>query len=249
MNRFYCFIGCLLLLFVVACGAPKVVEETKKVPTTDANGWESDKVYFKAIGTEPFWSISISEDAITWTTPESKIQFPGSTPMQAMDANVKRYVSEDGKGNRLEVQMVQKSCSDGMSDQDYAYQVKVQLVQKETTTFQGCGNYLLHEKLAGKWQLQTSLPTNKPIVLEFDATEMSFAGNAHCNRYFGTFFSEKNSLRLLNISSTKIACNEKDKEQAYLQKLSSVVSYKMHQQHLILLLADGEQWTFEVFKN
>jgi len=30
MNRFFCFIGCLLLLFMVACGAPKVVEETKK---------------------------------------------------------------------------------------------------------------------------------------------------------------------------------------------------------------------------
>lgn len=247
MNRFFCFIGCLLLLFVVACGTPKVLEETKKVPTTDANGWESDRVYFQAIGTEPFWSISISDDAITWTTPESKIQFPGSTPMQAMDANVKRYVSEDGKGNRLELQIIQKSCSDGMSDQDYAYQVKVQLVQKETTTFQGCGNYLLHEKLAGKWQLQTSTPTDKPIVLELDATEMTFAGNAHCNRYFGSLFSEKNSLRLYNIGSTKIACSQKDLEQVYVEKLSQVTSYRLVNSQLILLLPNGEQLTFRGF--
>lgn len=239
MNRFYCFIGCLLLLFVVACGAPKVVEETKKVPTTDANGWESDRVYFQAVGTEPFWSISISEDAITWTTPESKIQFPGSTPMQAMDANVKRYVSEDVKGNRLELQMVQKSCSDGMSDQDYAYQVKVQLSQKETTTFQGCGNYLLHEKLAGKWQLQTSTPTDKPIVLELDATEMTFAGNAHCNRYFGSLFTEKNSLRLYNIGSTKIACNEKDKELIYLESLQKITHFSLIKNELVLKNNDG----------
>lgn len=229
---------------MVACGTPKVVEETKKVPTTDPNGWESDRVYFQAIGTEPFWSISISEDAITWTTPESKIQFPGSTPMQAMDANVKRYVSEDGKGNRLELQMVQKSCSDGMSDQDYTYQVKVQLVQKETTTFQGCGNYLLHEKLAGKWKLQTSTPTDKPIVLELDATKMTFAGNAHCNRYFGSLFSEKNSLRLHNIGSTKIACSQKDLEQIYVEKLSQVTSYRLVNNQLILLLPNGEQLTF-----
>jgi heat shock protein HslJ len=247
MNKFFCFIGCLLLLFVIACGTPKVLEETKKVPTTDANGWESDRVYFKGIGTEPFWSISISEDAITWTTPESKIQFSGSAPMQSMDANVKRYVSEDGKGNRLELQILQKSCSDGMSNQDYAYQVKVQLVQKETTTYQGCGNYLLHEKLAGMWKLQTSTPTDIPIVLELDGTEMTFAGNAHCNRYFGSLYSEKNSLRLHNIGSTKIACAQKDLEQIYVEKLSQVTSYRLVNSQLILLLPNGEQLTFRAF--
>jgi uncharacterized membrane protein len=247
MKRFFYFVGCFLLLFIAACGNPKVLEETKKEPTSDANEWESDRVYFQAIGTEPFWSVFISEDSITWTTPESKIQFPGCAPIQAMDANVKKYVSEDGKGNRLEVQIVQKSCSDGMSDQDYLYQVKVQLSDKETSYFQGCGNYLLHEKLVGKWQLQTSPPTDKPITLEFDTTNMTFSGNAYCNRYFGSLFSEKNTLQLQRIGSTKIACNQKDLEQIYLEKLSQVTSYRLVNSQLLLLLPNGEQLTFRAF--
>lgn len=249
MNKLFFFIGFIFLLLIVACSTPKVTEEVKKLPSVDANGWESDRIYFRAIGTEPFWSVSISEDVIVWSTPEEKIQFPGNTPIQAMDANVKKYVTDDGKGNRLELQIIQKPCSDGMSDHDYAYQVKVELTQqKETNTFLGCGNYLLHDKLAGKWQLQTSTSNDKPIILEFDSSTMTFAGNAQCNRYFGSLFSEKNTLRLHTIGSTKIACSEKDLEQVYLEKLSKVTSYQLVNKQLILMLPNGEQLTFVAFK-
>ena len=53
------------------------------------------------------------------------------------------------------------------------------------------------------------------------------AGDSGCNRFFGNFSEEKNTLKFENVGSTRMMCPDMAFETAFLQTLSNTASYRM----------------------
>lgn len=107
---------------------PSLVEEKK------------DKViyHFTAIGTEPFWKLSVLENEIIWETPEffELFEKDGSPELYTLKE------AKNNKGSQLSYYITKANCSDGMSDESYDYAVKINVsIDGETNEYKGCGTF------------------------------------------------------------------------------------------------------------
>lgn len=85
-------------------------------------------------GTEPFWSMSIEREALTYTTPENLDGV--TTDVTRFAGNNGLGISGDLEGQSLQIAITPGTCSDGMSDRDYPFTATVKL--GDATLF-GCG--------------------------------------------------------------------------------------------------------------
>jgi len=230
---------------------------TKKEPTrendpqkNDAIGPAPDIVYFKGVGTEPFWGVEISGEEIKFTSMTNDFETftaPAVEPIRAADANVKMYAAGIEEGD-LKVKIVKGDCSDGMSDKKYGYRVTVQIkgrTDADFKTFEGCGDYITDYRLNDIWVLEkigeetvtTSDFPNEFPRLEINARENTFFGFGGCNRLTGSIFSERELLRF-TAASTLMACQD-TKESQFMKALNSSVSYSIGNNRLRLSNPDG----------
>ena len=103
----------LLLLAPAACAT---------LPPAEADS-------YRALGTEPFWSIIIANGRMTYTTPDGGFSVPAPRGQ------------EDGGGRswetrRIKLYMWHQACSDDMSDNDYPQTVRAAV---DGQTLRGCG--------------------------------------------------------------------------------------------------------------
>ena len=85
---------------------------------------------YHAVGTEPFWSLSIDQRTISFT-------LAGSQPVQQPKPQVIiGFAGEIYRTQRIDVNIVHGSCSDGMSDRIYPDKVQVRV---DEHNFTGCG--------------------------------------------------------------------------------------------------------------
>ncbi|MCY7398307.1 MAG: META domain-containing protein, partial [Sphingomonas bacterium] len=85
---------------------------------------------YRAIGTEPFWDLTIGRDLV-FTDRGNNIAVAEPTPP------VRRGVAgESYQGRRLNVNIVHGRCSDGMSERNYPDSVTVTV---DGRAFRGCG--------------------------------------------------------------------------------------------------------------
>lgn len=88
----------------------------------------------RALGTEPFWSVEISQDALIYTRvdqPTQRAPNRGAT----VQGTVATYVTTTDLNEALNVVLIATECSDGMSDRVYPLTVKVEIGDDELT---GC---------------------------------------------------------------------------------------------------------------
>lgn len=81
------------------------------------------------MGTEPFWSVSIRGNRLTFDEPGTNARTMNVSRQGKGDA-----VRYDGEGLAMTVRA--GPCSDGMSDREYADQVQLTVGAR---TFKGCG--------------------------------------------------------------------------------------------------------------
>ncbi len=148
---------CAIALLLGACGAretapaaegatpPAAPVETTAEPGPDgaptqapagkrAAGQEGEPLLaYRALGTEPFWSVRTEGDALHFTTPEDMDgrRFTGT---HALRADGIRYAGDDG-GTPFELDIRRGECSDGMSDIVYEFEATFRYGD---TTYQGC---------------------------------------------------------------------------------------------------------------
>lgn len=86
-------------------------------------------------GTEPFWGGDVTDDRLTWTTPEHP---------DGVTARVSRFAGRAGLGitgqlggQDFAMTVTEGQCSDGMSDRTYPFTVSVQIGQDRLLS--GCG--------------------------------------------------------------------------------------------------------------
>jgi len=85
---------------------------------------------YKAVGTEPFWSLVIDQSQLTFTQPE------GQPVRQPRPKVIVGFAGEIYQTRRINVNIVHGQCSDGMSDRSYPDKVQVTVDGRQ---FSGCG--------------------------------------------------------------------------------------------------------------
>lgn len=234
-----------------------VSEDTLSVenPSKSSEIEVRDVAFFKAVGTEPFWGIEISEDSIKFTTPDKlkNLAFVYAKPQKAMDSNVVNYkVSKDSLELSFTIQ--QEKCSDGMSHKIHNYSVKGLLKRgnAKEQLLSGCGNYIVDYRLHDIWALEelegkkiNSEDFKKGIPnLEIYAEEARFSGLAGCNQMGGKLFFEKDVLRFTDIAVTELMCDNHDTEKILVKALQSTTRYELKNNKLYLFNPEGTKAIF-----
>jgi uncharacterized membrane protein len=106
-------------------------DTTAVVPTPTAND-----TIFTAFGNEPFWALYVIRDQKLLFHPMDgpDVEAPYVSPVD-VDATTQRYQSA-GDSATLELVIIKKDCSDGMSDLTHRFETKVKV---NAVTYQGCG--------------------------------------------------------------------------------------------------------------
>lgn len=245
----------LLLLTILSCKTNSTVNNTvnteENLSTISNNS--NKNPYFKASGTEPFWSIQIYQDKIVYKTPEDSIFLPHSEPILAMDSNVKLYQIK-AKSSEFNIQIVQQECVNEMSGEIFPYKVAVDFKKKASSNFEkinGCGQYIIDYRLHDIWVLE-ELNGNKvskddftnmlPVIEIFkNLNSYQFSGLLGCNRIMSSLFFEREKLRFNNIASTKMMCGNSNKEAEFITALESVTTYSIEDNRLILSNLSGKK--------
>jgi len=85
---------------------------------------------YRALGTEPFWGLTIDEQQMVFTQPDAQ---PVSQPTPRV---IVGFAGEIYQTPRINVNIVHAQCSDGMSDRTYPDKVQVTVDGRQ---FNGCG--------------------------------------------------------------------------------------------------------------
>jgi uncharacterized membrane protein len=84
---------------------------------------------YHALGTEPFWSITIANGRMTFEAPEERFSVPAPRGQELGDGRI-------WETRRITLQASNQQCSDGMSDNSYPQTVRAVV---DGRTLNGCG--------------------------------------------------------------------------------------------------------------
>ncbi|WP_157123815.1 META domain-containing protein [Allosphingosinicella indica] len=158
---------------------------------------------YRALGTEPFWSVTIADGTMTYEAAgEPAVRIPAPEPRTSFNGH--RYVTP-----RLTVDITHAECSDGMSDRRYPDTVKVTM---DGRNLNGCGGDALEPaNLDGtNWSMTAiggeSVPAGDRYFLRF--RDGRIEGKAGCNGFGGGYSVDGGTLQPGPIIATRMACAE-----------------------------------------
>lgn len=88
---------------------------------------------YRALGTEPFWSIAIAGGRMRYETPEGGFSVPAPRGQELGDGRL-------WETRRITLQASNQECSDGMSDRRYSQTVRAVV---DGRTLRGCGGEVI----------------------------------------------------------------------------------------------------------
>lgn len=198
---------------------------------------QSDRAPYRALGTEPFWSLTIDGRTIRYE-PASGRPISVAKPRPIVGINGELYRTQ-----RITVDITHTRCSDGMSDRVYADTVRVRIGRQ---ALDGCGGQIVSDgetnALTGTWRIDAL--NGRPLRLERPAT-VTFAGNRMsgkiCNGFGGTYRFERGTLTTRDIIGTQMACMDgrTHVETALLAALSRPLKVSSGSRVDTLVLSDG----------
>jgi heat shock protein HslJ len=162
----------------------------------------SDDVY-RAVGTEPFWSLVIEERNLVFTEANA----PGVQVVQPKPRPIIGIAGEIYQTPRIGVNIVHSRCSDGMSDRIYPDKVQLRI---DDRSFEGCGGHPLPPAslVNSSWIVEAvnGRPTGggERFQLRFEGDRMS--GRFGCNSISGTYAVGGTSMTAGALAMTRMAC-------------------------------------------
>lgn len=159
---------------------------------------------YHAIGTQPFWSVTIDGQAIRYE-PANGATITVPSPRPIVGFNGERYVTR-----RLSVDITHVKCSDGMTDRSYRDTV---LLTVDGRKLRGCGGETAAATtlLEGGWTIRSIAgrrpATGTPPEVRFEGTRIN--GGTGCNNFGGTFRFERGHLTTGALITTRRACTAK----------------------------------------
>jgi len=117
------FLGLPLILAVAGCMTAPPAPPLTPNPPGGA---------YRALGTEPFWGLTIDERQMIFTQPDAQ---PVAQPTPRA---IIGFAGEIYQTPRIHVNIVHAQCSDGMSDRVYRDKVQVDV---DGRRYNGCGGF------------------------------------------------------------------------------------------------------------
>lgn len=156
---------------------------------------------YRALGNEPFWSVTIENGTIRFEQPDSRPLIV-KAPIPRPSFNGLRYET-----SRITVDVTRSRCSDGMSDRVYPDSVQVIVGRR---TFNGCGGAAISEArnpVEGWWRVRAidgRRLRGPGATIAFNGNRIT--GDTGCNRFSGSFRMERDRLVAGPIATTRRAC-------------------------------------------
>ncbi len=125
-----------LTLLAAACsqGTTEQAPPPADAPAPTTLGGVDLSQPLRALGTEPFWSVEITKDAMVYTGVDRDEQRAGN-PQPVVQGTTAVYTAATDDGTAMVVTLIATECSDGMSDRLYPLTAKVELGEVSLT---GC---------------------------------------------------------------------------------------------------------------
>lgn len=129
-----------LVALAAACTTPEPDPAdsagTPDTLATPAETGTAEPASYKALGTEPFWALDISDDGLRFSTPENidGVRFPPVEPASSGDTLTWRA---ETNGRVIEARIWPERCSDGMSDRTWTH---VAALEVDTMAYRGCAD-------------------------------------------------------------------------------------------------------------
>lgn len=162
---------------------------------------KDDPNAYRAIGTEPFWSLTMTRDEMIYDDVEDRRTAVRKPRAQTSNGNV-LY-----RARGMTVILRNQECSDGMSDRRFADTVRVKIGRR---TLNGCGRaYPDARSLDGsEWRIASiggaAVTLPRPATIAF--TEDRVSGSTGCNRFMGGYTISAGRLSTPRLAMTRMAC-------------------------------------------
>ena len=159
---------------------------------------------YRAVGTEPFWDMTIDERQMIFTDRGNNVQVNQPTPRVIIGIAGEIYQTP-----RLGVNIVHRQCSDGMSDRVYPDTVQVDV---DGRRYNGCGGgAVAPTSLVGSnWRVASVNGRPTPPVgnfsVNFEADRLG--ARFGCNTMGGLYRHQAMTLTVLDLSQTLMGCPE-----------------------------------------
>ncbi len=158
---------------------------------------------YRALGTEPFWSVTIETRTMRFDAPGRR-PVTVAKPRPIIGINGTRYETP-----QITVDITHIPCNDGMSDRRYPDTVTVRTGR---THWRGCGGTPRagHDRSAiidGTWRVEAidGRPLRGPeATLRFEQGRVT--GTGGCNRLSGSFRFDGGRLNIGRLNQTRMAC-------------------------------------------
>jgi len=196
---------------------------------------------FRASGNEPFWSLEITEEALTLVTQLGESRLVAATPQPERSDGVTRYAVE-ADGRALTVTLLDQRCADTMTGMPHPSTIVVTVNGEE---LRGCGGDPASLLRGVEWAV-LSIDGEPPV--EGSEVSIAFGGDGHvsgaasCNRFMGAYALSGEGLSLTQVATTMMACPEPimAQEQRFLALLGEVNRFEIGDQgRLLLHTGDG----------
>ena len=175
---------------------------------------------YRAIGTEPFWDLTIGRDLV-FTDRGNNVSVREPTPPAQ-----RGFAGESYFGRRLSVNVVHSRCSDGMSDRSYPDTVTVTV---DGRPYRGCGaNGAFfarvgedgrerpigeHDLTNTNWRVVSV--NGRPVPISghyFNFSPDRMSGRLGCNMIGGGYRVTGSTLTATAVMSTRMACENNNYE-------------------------------------
>jgi heat shock protein HslJ len=213
-------------------GSPALAEPLQALPET-----------WRALGNEPFWSLTRRGGQMTLETDfgatQAKFSIP---PAKVVSAGTVAY-STSLDGSPLDFVVKDEVCVDTMSGMPRPQQVTINFGARR---FVGCGGEpasLLsgHEWIVTKLAGQSTLA--EPRITVSFAADARVSGGASCNRFGAEYQLTGEGLRIGNPMSSMMACEPPvmDQEQLFLGLLKNVSRFSIQTDGALVLHTNDER--------
>jgi uncharacterized membrane protein len=125
----------VLILSLAACSEPAPTAQAPAVPAEPVMlGGVDLSQPLRVLGTEPFWSVEMTPDALVYSTPEGE-GLRSANPGPTVQGTTAVFAAATADGTALVVTLIATECSDGMSDRVYPLTARVEAANQ---TLNGC---------------------------------------------------------------------------------------------------------------
>ena len=157
---------------------------------------------YRAVGTEPFWGLTINPAQMVFEEPNGPTRILQPTPRPIIGIAGEIYQTP-----RLNVNIVHARCSDGMSDRVYPDKVQV---TADGRRFEGCGGEaIVPAALAGtNWRVAAingrSTPPAGQFFMNFEAARIG--ARFGCNNLGAGYSLADDTITTGAVMATRMAC-------------------------------------------